>query len=98
MNERDQRAGESPGANDIGGDEPRQPSRLSPEEIEQLAAYEELEAFIEEPPEGDLSIVSDQDVPNRYVATAFARQSGTRGCHFPTLAGKFAFFSITECA
>jgi hypothetical protein len=45
------------------GEEPRQLPRLSPEEIERLAAYEEFEDFMEEPPEGDLSIISDQDVP-----------------------------------
>ena len=42
---------------------PRQPPRLSPEQIERLEDYEELEAFIEEPPEGELSIISDEDVP-----------------------------------
>ena len=41
----------------------RQPPRLSPEEIEQLEEYEDLEALIEEPPDGSLSIISDQDVP-----------------------------------
>jgi hypothetical protein len=50
---------------DASDDEPRQPPRLSPEEIERLEAYEELEDFIEEPPEGDLSIISDDDVPGR---------------------------------
>jgi hypothetical protein len=42
---------------------PRQPPRLSPEQIERLEDYEELEEFIEEPPQGDLAIISDQDVP-----------------------------------
>ena len=40
-----------------------QPPRLSPEEIERLEQYEELEDFIEAPPEGDLSVISDDDVP-----------------------------------
>lgn len=46
-------------------DGPRQPPRLSPEEIERLEAEEELEDLIEAPPEGDLSIISDDDVPGR---------------------------------
>jgi hypothetical protein len=41
----------------------RQAPRLSPEEIERLEDFEDLEALIEEPPYGSLSIVSDQDVP-----------------------------------
>ena len=41
----------------------RQAPRLSPEEIEQLEDYEDLESLIEEPPDGSLSIISDQDVP-----------------------------------
>ena len=41
----------------------RQAPRLSPEEIERLEEYEDLEALIEEPPDGPLSIVSDQDTP-----------------------------------
>jgi len=36
---------------------------LSPEEIEQLEDFEDLESLLEEPPDGALSIVSDQDVP-----------------------------------
>jgi hypothetical protein len=36
---------------------------LSPEEIERLEEFEDLESLIEEPPDGDLSIISDQDVP-----------------------------------
>jgi hypothetical protein len=36
---------------------------LSPEEIERLEEYEDLESLIEEPPDGPLSIVSDQDTP-----------------------------------
>ena len=41
----------------------RQAPRLSPEEIEQLEDFEDLESLLEEPPDGSLSIVSDQDVP-----------------------------------
>ena len=41
----------------------RQAPRLSPEEIEQIEDFEELESLIEEPPDGSLSIISDQDVP-----------------------------------
>jgi hypothetical protein len=41
----------------------RQAPRLSPEEIERLEEFEDLESLIEEPPDGDLSIISDQDVP-----------------------------------
>ena len=47
---------------DVSGSE-RQAPRLSPEEIEQLEAFEDLESLLEEPPDGSLSIVSDQDVP-----------------------------------
>jgi len=47
---------EAPGAD-------RQAPRLSPEEIERLEAFEDLESLIEEPPDGSLSIISDQDVP-----------------------------------
>ena len=47
--------------NELGAD--RQPPRLSPEEIERLEAYEDLEDFISEPPAGDLSVISDVDVP-----------------------------------
>jgi hypothetical protein len=56
---------DAPTANrpDAADDTRRQPPRLSPEEVERLEDYEELEDFIEEPPEGDLSIISDQDVP-----------------------------------
>ena len=43
--------------------EPRQAPRLSPEEIERLEAYEDLESLIEEPAGGDLSVISDEDVP-----------------------------------
>ena len=35
----------------------------SPEAIEQLEEFEDLESLIQEPPDGDLSIISDQDVP-----------------------------------
>jgi hypothetical protein len=41
----------------------RQAPRLSPEEIERIEDFEDLESIIEEPPDGDLSIISDQDVP-----------------------------------
>ena len=41
----------------------RQAPRLSPEEIEQLEDFEDLESLLEEPPDGSLSIISDQDVP-----------------------------------
>ena len=41
----------------------RQPPRLSPEEAERIEEFEDLESLIEEPPDGDLSIISDQDVP-----------------------------------
>jgi hypothetical protein len=41
----------------------RQPPRLSPEEIKRIEDFEDLESLIEEPPDGDLSIISDQDVP-----------------------------------
>ena len=41
----------------------RQAPRLSPEEIESLEDFEDLESLIEEPPDGSLSIISDQDVP-----------------------------------
>jgi hypothetical protein len=41
----------------------RQAPRLSPEEIKRIEDYEDLESLIEEPPDGSLSIISDQDVP-----------------------------------
>ncbi|HEX2282176.1 MAG TPA: hypothetical protein VHG52_10505 [Thermomicrobiales bacterium] len=41
----------------------RQAPRLSPEEIERLEDFEDLESLIEEPPDGSLSIISDQDTP-----------------------------------
>ena len=41
----------------------RQAPRLSPEEIERIEDFEDLESLIEEPPDGSLSIISDQDVP-----------------------------------
>ena len=44
-------------------DSERQAPRLSSEEIERLEEFEDLESLIEEPPDGDLSIISDQDVP-----------------------------------
>ena len=37
--------------------------QLSPEEIERIEDFEDLESLIEEPPDGSLSIISDQDVP-----------------------------------
>jgi hypothetical protein len=45
------------------GAEERQAPRLSPEEIERIGDVEDLESLIEEPPDGSLSIISDQDVP-----------------------------------
>ena len=60
MRETDQTPANQPNPVD---NEQRQPPRLSPEEIERLENQEELEDFIEEPPEGDLSVISDQDVP-----------------------------------
>ena len=60
MRDADQAPANRPNAAD---DEPYQPPRLSPEEIERLEDYEELENFIEAPPEGDLSVISDDDVP-----------------------------------
>jgi hypothetical protein len=41
----------------------RQAPQLSPEEIERLEDFEDLESLIEEPPDGSLSIISDQNVP-----------------------------------
>ena len=41
----------------------RQAPRLSSEEIARLEDYEDLESLIEEPPDGSLSIISDQDTP-----------------------------------
>ena len=49
-------------AADAAGTE-RQAPRLSSEEIERLENFEDLESLIEEPPDGSLSIISDQDVP-----------------------------------
>ena len=43
----------------------RQPPRLSPEEVAQLEAVEALEDFMEAPPEGDLAVISDEDVPGK---------------------------------
>jgi hypothetical protein len=60
MRDTDQTPGNGP---DAANDAQRQPPRLSPEQIERIEEYEELEDFIEEPPEGDLSIISDEDVP-----------------------------------
>lgn len=61
MRDTDQAAASRPNEEDG----PRQPPRLSPEEIARLEAEEELEDLIEAPPEGDLSIISDDDVPGR---------------------------------
>jgi hypothetical protein len=44
-------------------DSERQAPQLSPEEIERLEDLEDLESLIEEPPDGSLSIISDQDTP-----------------------------------
>lgn len=68
MNDRempDQSTGTDPVDNAASGSgsEQRQAPRLSPEEIKQIENFEDLESFIEEPPEGSLSIISDQDVP-----------------------------------
>jgi hypothetical protein len=41
----------------------RQAPRLSPDEIERLEDFEDLESLIEEPPDGSLSIISDEDIP-----------------------------------
>ena len=41
----------------------RQAPRLNSEEIARLEDYEDLESLIEEPPDGSLSIISDQDTP-----------------------------------
>ena len=49
-------------AADAGGTN-RQTPRLSPEEVERIEDYEDLESLIEEPPTGSLSIISDEDVP-----------------------------------
>ena len=54
---------EPTGTGASGAETERQAPRLSPEEIERLEDLEELEDFIEEPPQGPLSIISDQDVP-----------------------------------
>jgi hypothetical protein len=55
---------QSTGTNDADAPgEERQAPRLSPEEIERLEDFEDLEALIEEPPDGSLSIISDEDVP-----------------------------------
>jgi hypothetical protein len=53
-----------PAGDDAGASETeRQAPQLSPEEIERLEDFEDLEALIEEPPDGSLTIISDQDVP-----------------------------------
>jgi len=67
MSDRETPAGtnrtERTGSGVSGAEAERQAPRLNPEEIERLEAIEELEDFIEEPPDGPLSIISDQDVP-----------------------------------
>jgi hypothetical protein len=60
----DQASRTDPAGDDANASETeRQAPRLSPEEIERIEDFEDLEAPIEEPPDGSLSIVSDQDVP-----------------------------------
>lgn len=44
-------------------DGPRQLPRLSPEEVARIENEEALEDFIAETPDGDLSVISDEDVP-----------------------------------
>ena len=67
MNDRempDQSGRTDPAGDDAGAFETqRQAPQLSPEEIERLEDFEDLEALIEEPPDGSLTIISDQDVP-----------------------------------
>ena len=67
MNDRDmpdQSGSIDPAGDDADASETeRQAPQLSPEEIGRLEDFEDLEALIEEPPDGSLSIVSDQDVP-----------------------------------
>ena len=62
MRDTDQAPASRPNEEDDG---PRQPPRLSPEEAKRIEAYEELEDFIGAPPQGDLSLISDDDVPGR---------------------------------
>ncbi len=52
-----------PDAGERGAAEPRQQPTLDPEEVERIAAYEELEDFIEEKPQGELGVIADEDVP-----------------------------------
>ena len=60
----DQSGRTDPAGDDAGASETeRQAPQLSPEEIERLEDFEDFEALIEEPPDGSLSIISDQDVP-----------------------------------
>ena len=60
----DQSGSIDPAADDADADaSERQTPQLSPEEIERLEDFEDLESLIEEPPDGDLSIISDQDIP-----------------------------------
>ena len=48
---------------ETGEDEPRQPPTLSQAEAQAVADELSFERMMEEPPEGNLSIVSDEDVP-----------------------------------
>jgi hypothetical protein len=43
--------------------EPRQPPTLSPDEAAAVAEELSWEELMEEPPQGDLSVISDEDVP-----------------------------------
>ena len=62
-NHLDRRAGQTEDHPGAAGSEPRQAPRLSPEQVAQLEAYEEIEDFMEEPPGGSLGVISDQDIP-----------------------------------
>jgi hypothetical protein len=50
-------------AGEFADQEPRQPPTLSEKEAERIREIEEFEDFMEEPTQGPLSIISDQDVP-----------------------------------
>ena len=63
MNDREMPDHSTPTGLEEASESERQAPRLSPEEIERLEDFEDLESLIEEPPDGDLSIISDQDVP-----------------------------------
>ena len=60
MRDTDHAPASRPDATDDG---PRQPPRLSPEEVARIETEEAWEDFISEPPDGDLSVISDEDVP-----------------------------------